>query len=260
MTTAATAATSANQNLQNYLSQQAQNIAADKTAAANTAATGSSSTSATTGVFKNETTFLNILTEQLKHQDPTAATDTNQFTQELVQFAGVEQQLTTNNDLQSLINLQKTSSGVTADLGYVGQYVEAPTTDGKIPLQSSAAEFAYSLPSAAQSVTVTIKDSSGNTVTTLSGPKTAGLNYLSWNGQDTNGVQQPDGTYSFSVSALDTSGKAETISDLRILGKVTGVSSNSDGTTNLSLGDISIGTSTVDSVYSAGNLPQAPAA
>lgn len=250
-----TTTTASNSALQSYLDKQAQNIAASKASASS-----SSSSSATQGVFKNETTFLNILTTQLKQQDPTNTTDTNQFTQELVQFAGVEQQLNTNKDLEKLISLQKNNSGVTSALNYIGGYVEVPTTTGQMVLQSGSSEIGYTLPSTSQNTTIKISDSSGNVVKTISGPTTSGLNYVSWDGKDSNGNQLADGTYSFTVSALDSAGKAETISDTRFIGKVTGVTSNSDGTTNLSIGAVSVGTSSIDAAYSASSLPAATAA
>lgn len=261
MTTATTAVTATNSALQSYLNQQAQNVAADQAAATSSGSSTNATTGAATqGVFKNEATFLNILTTQLKNQDPSSASDPNQFTQELVEFAGVEQQLNTNSDLQQLITLQKNNGGVTSALNYIGGYAESTTTTGQMSLQNGSSEIGYTLPSAAQSVTVTVKDSSGNTVATLTGPTTQGLNYLSWNGQDSSGNQLSDGAYTFSVAATDTSGNAETITDMRVIGKVTGVSSNSDGTTNLSLGTVSVSTSTVDAVYTSGNLPKATAA
>src|SRR5580704_7377764 len=87
------------------------------------------------------TDYLQILTTQLQNQDPTDATDPNQFTQELVEFAGVEQQLNTNSDLQTLINIQKTG-GVASTLSYIGGYVEAPTTN-QLALQNGQAEIGY---------------------------------------------------------------------------------------------------------------------
>jgi flagellar basal-body rod modification protein FlgD len=245
--------------MQAYLTQQAKNIAADKTASTSAASSTSSALASSTSassIGSNFTTFIKILTTQLQSQDPTNATDPNQFTQELVEFAGVEQQLNTNNNLQTLINLQKSNSGVNAAINYIGQYVEAPTTTGQMALQSGSAEIGYTLPTAAESATITIKNASGSTVATLSGPTTAGLNYLSWNGQDSTGTQLADGAYTFSIVATDSStGVAETISDMRVVGKVTGVTSNSDGTTNLQLGATSISTSTVETVFSTDALP-----
>ncbi len=59
----------------------------------------SSSLSSSTGstLAGNFQTFLQLLTTQLQNQNPLDPLDTNQFTQQLVQFAGVEQQLKTND-------------------------------------------------------------------------------------------------------------------------------------------------------------------
>jgi len=55
-------------------------------------------------------TFLTLLTNQLQNQDPLAPVDTAQFTQQLVQFSQVEQQIQTNSLLESLIKGQATSA------------------------------------------------------------------------------------------------------------------------------------------------------
>src|SRR5882672_9865366 len=70
----------------------------------------------------NFTTFLTLLTTQLKHQNPLDPLDTNQFTSQLVQFAGVEQQLKVNDQLSALVALQQTAQNSTA-LEFVGKEV-----------------------------------------------------------------------------------------------------------------------------------------
>src|SRR6266446_7642850 len=104
------------------------------TSAVGTASSSSSSSSNSTGVNKdtlagNFTTFLQLLTTQLKNQNPLDPLDTNQFTQQLVQFAGVEQQLKTNDQLTTLVSLQKTAQSTQA-LGFVGKnaMVDGSTT------------------------------------------------------------------------------------------------------------------------------------
>src|ERR1700710_1437277 len=89
--------------------------------------TTTGSTASATGLDKdtiagNFQTFLTLLTTQLKNQNPLDPLDTNQFTQQLVQFAGVEQQLKSNDQLKSLVALQK-SSQATEALIYVGNTV-----------------------------------------------------------------------------------------------------------------------------------------
>ena len=62
----------------------------------------------------NFDTFLQLLTTQLQNQDPLDPLDTNQFTQQLVEFASVEQQVDMNTNMQTLISLQQTSEATSA--------------------------------------------------------------------------------------------------------------------------------------------------
>ncbi len=79
-------------------------------------------TKSSTGLADNFQTFLTLLTTQLQNQNPLDPLDTNQFTQQLVQFAGVEQQLKSNDQLKTLVALQK-SAQATQALIYVGNTV-----------------------------------------------------------------------------------------------------------------------------------------
>src|ERR1700742_5173636 len=67
-------------------------------------------------------TFLQLLTTQLKNQDPLSPMDTNTFTQQLVAMNGVQQQLQTNSLLQTLVN-QSSGSGPAVNL--IGKQVQA---------------------------------------------------------------------------------------------------------------------------------------
>src|SRR5665213_1862027 len=73
-----------------------------------------------TMIASNFTTFLQLLTTQLQNQNPLDPLDTNQFTQQLVEFAGVQQQLNTNDSLSTLVSLQQTAQSTQA-LGFVGK-------------------------------------------------------------------------------------------------------------------------------------------
>src|SRR5256884_239976 len=100
-------------------------------AVVNNNATSTSSTSGSTGIDKNTLagnfqTFLTLLTTQLKNQNPLDPLDTNQFTQQLVQFAQVEQQLKQNEQLATLVSIEKSAQSTTA-LAFVGQNVAVPT-------------------------------------------------------------------------------------------------------------------------------------
>src|SRR5512135_2072601 len=90
-----------------------------------------SSLSSTSGatLAGNFQTFLQLLTTQLQNQNPLSPLDTNQFTQQLVQFAQVEQQLKTNDQLTTLVSLQQTAQATQA-LNFVGStaVVDGSTT------------------------------------------------------------------------------------------------------------------------------------
>ena len=62
----------------------------------------------------NFSTFLNLLTTQLKNQDPTSPMDTNQFTQQLVMYSQVEQQIQSNSNLKTLIAQGQSSASAMA--------------------------------------------------------------------------------------------------------------------------------------------------
>jgi flagellar basal-body rod modification protein FlgD len=171
-------------------------------------ATNTGSTSSTTGVDKgtlagNFQTFLTLLTTQLKNQNPLDPLDTNQFTAQLVQFAQVEQQLKQNDQLATLVSLQKTAQN-TAALEFVGQTVgvDGATTQ----LSNGTAIWNLSVPKPATG-TVTITSATGQTVYTGNYALDAGNSPFVWDGKDTTGAQWPDANYTISVTAKDASGQ-----------------------------------------------------
>ncbi len=170
----------------------------------------SSSSSSTTGatLASNFTAFLKLLTTQLQNQNPLDPLDTNQFTQQLVQFAQVEQQLRSNDQLASLVSLQKTAQSTQA-LGFVGTTVavDGATTQ----LQNGQAQWSFSVtkPSTA---TVTVTSATGQTVYTGNYTVQAGQQSFAWDGKDNSGLQWPDGSYTISVTAKDASGQSVAVS------------------------------------------------
>src|SRR5205085_6492985 len=100
------------------------NAVASATGTAPSAGSGVSKTPAASKAVLagNFDTFLQLLTTQLKNQNPLDPLDTNQFTQQLVEFAQVEQQMKANDQLSSLVSLEKSAVASTA-LAYVGATV-----------------------------------------------------------------------------------------------------------------------------------------
>jgi flagellar basal-body rod modification protein FlgD len=146
--------------------------------------------------------FLTLLTTQLQHQNPLEPLDTNQFTQQLVSFAGVEQQLRTNDQLESLLTLQKVGYNVTA-LGFVGAHV---TVDGaSTELRDGLAVWYLSSPSTA-SAHIEIQDEDGNAVYTETKALNTGTAPFQWNGRTSTGTVAPAGTYKIVIAAQDAAG------------------------------------------------------
>src|SRR5579871_1956227 len=189
-------------------------------AASQTPSTNSSSTSliGQQEIASNFQEFLQLLTTQLQNQDPLSPLDTNQFTQQLVEFAGVEQQLKTNSDLDQLITLNKTSQA-TAALNFVGAQV---TADGSTTqLKNGVAVWNITSPKPA-AASISILDQNGNTVWTGQQTLDTGAQSYSWNGCTSTGTTAPDGLYTIQITAQDASNQPVTIST-QYSGTVTGV-------------------------------------
>jgi hypothetical protein len=116
-------------------------------------------------------------------------------------------------------------------------------------LKDGQISFGYSLESAASDVTLSVKDSSGNTVWTGSGTTTSGTNSFTWDGTATDGTQLTDGgQYTLNVSATDSTGQS-VYGYTTVTGKVTSID-NSSGTPMLNIGSTSVSTSNVIGVTS----------
>ncbi len=184
-------------------------------------------------------TFLTLLTTQLKNQDPTSPLDTNAFTQQLVAMTGVQQQLLSNNLLQEMV----TNSSSQSATNLIGKSVTASTNVST--LSGGAANWNYNLPSDAASGTATISDSTGAVVWTgpVSGLK-SGDNTFSWNGKNASGTQLADGgNYSLAISASGSTGQADTptisISGVaKSVQTIDGVTSVTVGSTKVPITDV----------------------
>jgi flagellar hook assembly protein FlgD len=110
-----------------------------KTTPANSNSTNATSTASANSLSVNNSlasladnfnSFLTLLTTQLKNQDPTSPLDTNQFTQQITQMTGVEQQLLSNQLLQQLVSAQ---GGVASAANLIGETVTAPGATSSDP-------------------------------------------------------------------------------------------------------------------------------
>ena len=210
------------------------------TSATTTAPAASGSAAGLAETFDN---FLTLLTAQLKNQDPLSPLDTNQFTDQLVQFTNVEQAIKTNDKLDALIALQGANQ-LTASLGYIGKLVEV---DGVgLGLNDGSATMVYDLSANAAALSIEILDENGETVRHMSGPSSSGRHEVVWDGKDDAGADLPDGSYQFVVSATDAQGDSVALTQ-GSYGRVTGVEVIG-GIVTLSLGGMKVTLSQVISV------------
>jgi flagellar basal-body rod modification protein FlgD len=181
---------------------------------------------------------------QLQNQDPTSPLDTNQFTSELVQFSGVEQQINTNNALTQLISLTQ-SGQLLQSSAMVGKTVQVSAD--QMPLQNSSGSLTFTDPTAG-TAEITITNAAGTQVLDTTVAATAGSNTWTWNGQDSKGNTLADGSYNVTVTGTGSTGTTSAL-PFTVSGTVTGVVDNS-GTLDVQMGAQTAAFSAVQSVSS----------
>ena len=155
----------------------------------------------------NFQTFLTLLTTQLQNQNPLDPLDTNQFTAQLVQFAGVEQQLKSNDQLKSLVDIEKSAQSTQA-LVYVGNTV---AVDGSKAQFDKSATWNFQSP-ADTTATITITNATGQTAYSGDFALKKGGSSFVWDGKGNDGSQWPPGTYTLTATGKDASGNSVAIS------------------------------------------------
>ena len=168
----------------------------------------SSSTGNAPEIASNFTEFLQLLTTQLQNQDPLSPMDTNQFTQQLVMFAQVEQQLKSNDSLSTLVTLQQ-SAQATQALALVGATVVVNGSTENLSNGQATWTLNATKPAAA---TITITDSSGRTAYTGKFTVNSGSQTFTWDGHGNDGTLWPDGGYTLTAVGTDASGQSTAIS------------------------------------------------
>jgi len=196
--------------------------------AAAPATPGASPTSSSTGqaagsaanlsLAGNFNEFLQLLTTQLQHQDPTSPLDPNQFTQELVQFASVEQQINTNTSLNTMISLQQTQQAASA-LTFLGATVAVSGNTAQLANGQANWNYSVSQPATAN---ISITNANGQVVYATSQAVQPGAQTFSWNGIDRQGAAWPSGPYTISISAVGANNQSVPVTT-QVQGVVTGV-------------------------------------
>ena len=207
--------------------------------AANPAA--SDSEIAKKSLSENFDQFLTMLTVQLQNQDPLSPMESAEFTNQLVMFSQLEQDIKANENLENVIALQQAAE-TTAALSYLGKDIKAQSSI--VLLEGGETEFAYDMPAGADAASITIFDADGNIVTTLPAETAPGHHTATWDGEDGQGVLQSDGVYSILVNAIDAEEKPLGPATVYFTGTATGVTQES-GETLIQVGPIDVPLSAV---------------
>ncbi|AQY68331.1 flagellar hook assembly protein FlgD [Pseudomonas veronii] len=179
--------------------------------------------------------FLTLLTTELQNQDPTDPMDNSEMVTQLAQISTISSIEDVTSTLEG-ISSQISASETLQASALVGNGV---LIDGNVIQVDSgvATTFGVTLDSDADSVSVTIKDSSGTVVRTLDeGSMSAGTQALSWDGLQDDGTTAADGAYTFSISA--TTDDVAVASTALKYALVTGVTTDSSNEVALDLGGV----------------------
>jgi flagellar basal-body rod modification protein FlgD len=166
--------------------------------------------------------FLQMLTAQLKAQDPMNPLQGQEFASQLAQFSSLQELQkmgqTADQTLQANILLAQTFNNTMAS-SLIGKTVRADLDQVALGASGSAG-LSYTLPSPATEIKIEIKDSDGKTVRTLNvNPQAAGDHTVEWDGVDSNGHRVSAGNYTYTISAKGADGadvKASTFVEGRV--------------------------------------------
>jgi len=192
-----------------------------------TSVTGSSTSSSNSRTSISDTfdTFLTLLTTQLQYQDPIDPLNTDEFTNQLVQFSQVEQQISSNDKLDALLN-QGSFNQISFAASLTGKSAEIRGSetafDGATPV-----DFGYQMPVGAESATISILNERGSVVFTTGAEIAAGKHPFTWDGLNQDGSAATQGTYSIQVTGQDADGGPIT-AETSVVRRVTGVDLSGD--------------------------------
>ncbi len=171
--------------------------------------------------------FLKLLVTQLKNQDPLNPMDNAQITSQMAQISTVSGIDQLNATMQSMATSFNSAQSLQAT-SMIGHNVLAPGNG--ILLQGSSAVGGVELDAAADAVTVSILDASGQLLHKVDlGAQDAGLLSFQWDGATDSGTNAASGNYRFAIEA--TSGGKKIGATALAVGQVASVTTGKTGVT-----------------------------
>lgn len=207
----------------------------------NTSTAASATAASTQSVNEAQTNFLKLLVTQMQNQDPTNPMDNAQMTSQIAQLNTVSGINQLNSTMQSLAVTLQSSQALQAS-NLLGRNVLVAGSG--LQLVQGQATMGVDFAQSADSVSITVKDSAGAVVRTLSaGAQPAGVQNIFWDGSTDAGSTASDGSYSFEIRASHN-GQSVTATPLAA-GRVDSVSMAAGGLTlsvaglgNVALADV----------------------
>lgn len=172
------------------------------TSAANVSA--SAATGSAASLASDFDDFLTLLTTQLQNQDPLDPLDSNEFTQQLVSFSGVEQQIQTNQNLENVAGLLS-QDNLAAAANYLGNDALILSDRGDHD-GVSGIQWQYQNGVETEDLTLEVTNEAGALIYSQLGDTSFGLHDFHWAGIDTAGNPVPAGTYELNIRAVNEDG------------------------------------------------------
>jgi flagellar basal-body rod modification protein FlgD len=191
--------------------------------AGTTTQSGTSSTASTAtneGIGEEFNSFIQLLTAQIRNQDPLAPLDSTQFVEQLATFSALEQQVRSNQSLEAIALMMSDMTTLVAGQ-WLGQTVSFESS--WIPFTGSDVQFSADLPEGTDRAVLTVKDSNGNAVwtETLDPEATS----YTWDGRTSTGGTVPvDSVLQFSIDTYSGTTQTGSVAP-RVITTVTAVSS-----------------------------------
>ncbi|MEE2566194.1 flagellar hook assembly protein FlgD [Hyphobacterium marinum] len=180
---------------------------------------GQQTASSRASLADNFEMFLTLLTEQMKNQDPLNPLDSTEFVNQLVSFSSVEQQISANQNLESLLLVQSAAAQGAA-VGFIGR--EATIATPQAVLENGEASWSYVVPEDVSDLSIVVKDQGGRVIGRFEGETTSGSHDFNWNGENANGTAMDDGVYELEITATRPDGSTANV-DILSTSRVTGV-------------------------------------
>ena len=141
-------------------------------------------------------TFVKMLTTQLKNQDPLDPMDSASFASQLAAFSSVEQQVLSNNHLETI----KTHLGSSDLLSFTNWIRKFAKVKGPAHFSGTPIEIAISIPESTERAELVVKNEAGSII--LRKSMSNETTEYRWKGEDTARKIAKSGAYQFFVETF----------------------------------------------------------